>query len=118
MVAKTKGTRNSDRRSGKAWNKDHGVEVKKNPNAKAEYEARRAARRVNNPRLERGSSLTMPQISWEWCTQILATRWPNTRKSGMVYTCIERKIGDNGSPGEVEPNPEAKKASRSQRNGR
>lgn len=118
-AAKTKGTRNPERRTGKAWAKDHGVEVKKNPNAEEEYKARRARRaQENGARLERGYSLTMPRITWEWCTQILSSRWPNTRKSAMVYMCIERKIGDNAAPLEIEPNPEAKAISRSRKNGR
>lgn len=109
----TKGVKNSDRKTGKAWKKDHGVAVKAmTPEAKAR-KAERGKKPVGSPR---GSNFTMPKISWGWATEVMAERWPNTRRVRGLDAEIERLRGRGSNfPTEIEPNPEAKAAAKNGR---
>ncbi len=124
-------SRNSDRRSGKAWGKDHTAttevltaEQEQNKKIKqierknrqiSRHAARVAAKEV-------GPSVTMPKISWEWATKMMVARWPNTRKVRTMNEVLAnegRRVQDDYSTTEVEPNPEAKKVSaKARKNGR
>lgn len=80
---KTAKTRNPERRSGKAWGKSHNDPAKKK--LTAEQEARKmhkdAERKKRRPaQSERGFSLTMPQLTWEWCADSMNGRMANTRR--------------------------------------
>lgn len=87
--AKTK-TRNPDRKSGKAWSRGHSTTVKaKSPEAlarKAEKDARRAQRAtLAHP----GPNITMPRIDWNWFGEIMAARWPATRRRRSVDAILD-----------------------------
>jgi len=89
-------TKNPERRSGKAWSRNHNAPVKaKSAEAlarKAEKDARRAERaEFSHP----GPNITMPRINWEWFGNIMASRWPATRRRRSVDAILdlERKGG-------------------------
>lgn len=104
MATKNVKTRNPERRSGKAWGKGHSVEVKAlSPEAKAQKNAKRIPVVARD---DRGSSITMPRITWGWAGEVMAARWPNTRRVRMVDAVLAQKHGD--APPVIEPNPEAR----------
>lgn len=112
MATKAVKTRNPDRRSGKAWGKNHNAPARVlSPEAQARRAAKKA-KRAQVIRHERGLSITMPNITWEWATETMRSRWPNTRKVRVVDTYIAMTKGNtdsaDGLPLVVEPNPEAK----------
>ena len=89
MADKTK-TRNSDRKSGKAWGRQHNAPVKpksaESLQRKADKDARRAARsELAHP----GPNITMPKIDWEWFGEIMAARWPGTRRRRSVDAILD-----------------------------
>lgn len=127
MTAKVAKSRNSDRRSGKAWGKSHDAPVKVlSPEAQARKALREAERKdalippLERSRVGRGSNITMPKITWEWATNIMASRFPNTRRAVMVELCIaqEKARPIDDSPLVVELNPEARATKSSRKNGR
>lgn len=99
MAAKTAKTRNGDRRSGKAWGKNHNAPVKVlSPEAqerKAHKDAERARRGPASH--ERGSNITMPRFTWEWAAESISagTRLAHTRRFRMVEACMaQQRRGD------------------------
>lgn len=89
MADKTK-TRNSDRKNGKAWGKGHNAPVKAMSaealQRKAEKDARRAQRAVQT---HPGPNITMPKIDWNWFGEIMAARWPATRRRRSVDAILD-----------------------------
>lgn len=127
MTVKTVKSRNSDRRSGKAWSKKHEASVKalspEDQARKAHKDAERKAALtppLERSRVERGSNFTMPRITWEWCTSTLAACFPNTHRLRMVDACIASEkghpVGDSSLV--IESNPEIKATRSYRKNGR
>ena len=82
-ATKTAKARNSERRSGKAWGKNHGV-VKAKPVKVAEA----------GPKVSKGGSpVTMPSVSFEAMGRMMASRWPSTRKLAAIDSYINWSKG-------------------------
>jgi hypothetical protein len=118
MATKTAKTRNSERKSGKAWGNGHAATAKVlSPEAvarKAEKEARRGKRVVGTGLI---SNITAPETSWDWFGEMMACRWPNTRRVRMMDAVQAREKGRPSAEPvlAIEPNPEAKTLRRSGR---
>ncbi len=107
---KTKGARNSDRKNGKAWGKNHGVlKAKRTPSPE------KVARREARPQSHGGPSITMPAITWDWMEQTMVSRWPNTRKVRVVEAFFAMKRPSvkaaEDAPAVIETNPEIEASS-------
>jgi hypothetical protein len=93
IVAKTVKTGNPDRRSGKAWGKNHAAKVKvlttEQQEHKAHKDAERERRRVASQ--DRGSNVTMPKISWDWCAEATAGRMTGTRRLRVVESVFAKE---------------------------
>lgn len=85
-------TRNTERRSGKAWGKHHNPTVEEIRRAQERDGRRKEKRAAREKRVvvhgERGLNITMPQINWEWATETMRARWPNTRKLRVIDAYI------------------------------
>ncbi|HEY6019051.1 MAG TPA: hypothetical protein VIY48_03900 [Candidatus Paceibacterota bacterium] len=116
MATKTAKARNPERRSGKAWGKDHNV-VKAKPAPSPEKVARRKAKApVGQGKMDH-APVTMPKISWEWAARVMSSRWPNTRKvrSADAYFAWEKAEParkDDVVVPVIEINPEIKSGSK------
>ena len=109
-ATKTAKARNPERRSGKAWGKNHGVEkAKKTPSAE-KVEAR--------PKVSKGGCpITMPTVSYEALAKMMISRWPNTRKVRTIDAYIDfykgkGSVKDESMPVVVESSPEKAKSQR------
>lgn len=105
-ATKTAKARNPDRKSGKAWSKNHGV-TKSKPAVDEKVLA--PEKKVSAG----GSPVTMPTVSFESLAKLMAARWPSTRKVRAIDAYIDWHKGrggvkDEGVPLVVESNPEAK----------
>lgn len=103
-TAKATKTRNPDRRNGKAWGKGHNAPAKVFSREAQERRAHKRAERerARTPRSERGFSVTMPKINWEWVTEAMNDRASGrrtvTRRSrvaGMVFALECGRGGDS-----------------------
>jgi hypothetical protein len=94
MATKTAKTHNSDRKSGKAWGRNHVATAKTlSPEAQAR-KAHKDAERVKKAPVShvRGSNITMPKFTWEWAAEAMSgTRLTHTRRFRMVEACLERE---------------------------
>jgi len=92
MAAKTKGTRNGERKNGKAWGKGHNAPVKALSVEAQERKAHKDAARARRAPVSAkpGSNFTLFNVTWEWSMHTMAARWPNTRKVRALDTWIAR----------------------------
>lgn len=86
-------TRNSDRRNGKAWGKNHSPQVKSLTKEQQERKVHKDAERTKNkkPRKEAGNSYTMPKMTWEWATDSLGGRNNHTRRARIIARAMEQE---------------------------
>ncbi len=116
------GVRNPERDNGKAWSKGHVAAPAKilSPEAaksKAEKDRKRLTR---PPQADRGSSVTWPKVTWDWCMETMAGRHVGTRRYRTIEDILtrQRRGAFEAPPREIEPNPEIKIASKSRKNGK
>ncbi len=117
MATKAVKTRNPERRSGKAWGKNHNASDKVLSQETKDRMAARKSKRSQETKSDRGLNVTMPKITWGWATEILRHRWPNTRKTRVIdmYTSMSKGSVDpnNGVPLAVEVSSEVKSSRKS-----
>lgn len=113
----TVSSRNAERDNGKAWGKNHNAKSKtltvEQEARKIEKMERRASRRT---RLAvAGPQYTMPKVTWDWATEMMVKRWPNTRRARIIKAVF---MQEGRRVEETEATPETKVVKTSKRNGR
>ena len=61
-----------------------------------------------------GSNFTLHNITWDWATKAMTSRWPNTRRVRLLDSWIEYTRGtpkSDGIPLAIETNPEIRESS-------